>query len=87
MADLTSLLRRVGEIDEAFPLTTGRGDEARHGGSPNQRGRGDRRSLETGGLGRTPRDIYVPDLSIEALRAESRERADPPIRVRTRDFR
>jgi error-prone DNA polymerase len=85
--DLTGMLRRVGEMDEAFPLTTGRGDEARHGGSPDQRGRGDRRNAEGGGLGRRSRDIYVPDLSMEALRAEQEESAAPPIRVKARDFR
>jgi error-prone DNA polymerase len=85
--DLTGMLRRVGEMDEAFPLTTGRGDEARHGGSPDQRGRGDRRNAEGGGLGRRSRDIYVPDLSMEALRAGQEESAAPPIRVKARDFR
>jgi error-prone DNA polymerase len=86
LTDLTDMLRRVGEIDEAFPLSTGRGDEVRQGSGPDQRGRGDPRNVETGELGRKPRDIYVPDLSMNALRAEQEESA-PPIRVRTREFR
>jgi error-prone DNA polymerase len=43
LTDLTPMLRRVGEIDHAFPLTTGRGGEAKHGGSPDQRRRGNPR--------------------------------------------
>ena len=65
--DLSGLLGSVGDRGEAFPLPHGRGDEAKHGGGP------DYRDLNP----RPPkvRDIYIPDLSLEA------------IRVRTRDFR
>jgi error-prone DNA polymerase len=65
--DLSALLGSVGDRGEAFPLPHGRGDEAKHGGGP------DYRDLEP----KSPkvRDIYIPDLSLEA------------IRVRTRDFR
>ena len=48
-----------------FSITHGRGDQVSHGGGPDPR--------ET--LGRKPRDIYVPDLHIDALK------------VKTRDFR
>jgi error-prone DNA polymerase len=54
LADLSGLLRSVGDRDEAFPLFQGRGDEARHGGGP------DPRDL----LGSKPRDIYIPDLRL-----------------------
>jgi len=37
LTDLSDLLRGVGERDEAFVLTHGRGDEARHGGAPDPR--------------------------------------------------
>jgi error-prone DNA polymerase len=46
--DLSELLRSVGQREAAFPLKTGRGDEAKHGGSPDPRGT------------RRPRDIIVP---------------------------
>ncbi len=36
--DLSDLLRSVGARDEPFPFTTGRGDEAKHGGAPDTRG-------------------------------------------------
>ena len=64
LIDLTDLLNSVGSRDEAFPLRQGRGDEMKHGGGPDQRG-----------LGRKPRDMFLPDLRIEG------------IKVRTRDFR
>jgi len=65
--DLSAMLGSVGDRGEAFPLPHGRGDEAKHGGGP------DYRDLDP----RPPkvRDIYIPDLSLEA------------IRLRTRDFR
>ena len=37
LIDLSDLLRSVGERDEPFPLPHGRGDEAKHGGGPDQR--------------------------------------------------
>jgi error-prone DNA polymerase len=66
LTDLSQLLRGVGEREEAFPLPHGQGDEAKNGGGPDQRQ----------ALGRKPRDIYIPDLRIEAA-----------INVKTRDFR
>jgi error-prone DNA polymerase len=56
--DLSHLLRRVGDREEAFVAPSGRGDEAKHGGSADQR--------ETNALGRRPRDIYIPDLRYDA---------------------
>jgi error-prone DNA polymerase len=38
LEDLSDLLRSIGARDEAFPLRTGRGDEAKHGGAPDTRG-------------------------------------------------
>ena len=60
------MLSGVGEREEAFPLPHGRGDEAKKGGGPDPRQ----------ALGQKPRDIYIPDLRIEAA-----------INVKTRDFR
>ena len=65
--NLSALLASVGDRGEAFPLPHGRGDEAKGGGGPDHRDRGPRPPKV--------RDIYIPDLSLEA------------IRVRTRDFR
>jgi error-prone DNA polymerase len=56
LIDLSDLLRSVGECNEPVPVLHGRGDEARHGGVPDQRA-ADR-------LGRKPRDIYIPDLRL-----------------------
>ena len=72
LVDLSALLRQVGERDLVMP--TGRGDEARHGGAPDQRatsrpGRTPQSPLPT------PRDVYCPD------------RPSPGIKVETRDFR
>jgi error-prone DNA polymerase len=53
LTDLSGLLRSVGERDDQpFPLTYGRGDEAKHGGQPDPRERP------------RARDIYVRDLDI-----------------------
>ena len=84
LTDLSDMLRRVGDRpdDEAFPLRAGRGDEAKHGGSPDPR---DDKALrhhpaatepDDTALGRKPRDIYIPDL-----------RLGSGIKVQTRDFR
>ena len=51
LTDLSDLLRGVGERNETFPLTQGRGDEARHGGPPDPR---EKPVTAT-------RDIYVRD--------------------------
>ena len=53
LTDLSDLLHSVGERNEAFPLIQGRGDEAKHGGSPDQREKKVSR----------PRDIYAPDMT------------------------
>ncbi len=86
LIDLSDMLRRVGDRpdDEAFPLRTGRGDEAKHGGSPDQR---DDKALRRhppaepasepeAAFGRKARDIYIPDL-----------RLGSGIKIPTRDFR
>lgn len=52
LTDLTPLLHQVGERELAIP--TGRGDEAKRGGGPDERD----------ALGRRPRDIYIPDLRL-----------------------
>ncbi len=84
LTDLSGLLRGVGQRDEPFPITPGRGDEARHGSAPDPR--------ETKGVGgRTARDIYVRDLRLgsgipdgDAKIAKGITRG---IKVSTRDFR
>jgi error-prone DNA polymerase len=65
LTDLSGLLASIGQRALPFPITHGRGDQVTHGGGPDPR--------ET--LGRKPRDIYVPDIHIDALK------------VKTRDFR
>lgn len=57
LVDLTHLLRTMGDRNEAFPLATGRGDEARRGSGPNYRDK-------EAPLGRKPREIYIPDLRL-----------------------
>jgi error-prone DNA polymerase len=58
LIDLSDLLRGVGDEDvenaEQFPLRSGRGDEAKHGGSPDPRG---------GKTKPPPRDIYSPEFA------------------------
>jgi error-prone DNA polymerase len=68
LIDLSDLLRSVSECDEPFPVPHGQGDEAKHGSGLNQR--------TADGLGRKPRDIYIPDL-----------RLGSEIKVPTRIFR
>jgi error-prone DNA polymerase len=53
LTDLSDLLASVGEQDSPFPLRQGRGDEAKHGGAPDQR-----EPLPA----RPPRDIYPPTM-------------------------
>jgi len=84
LTDLSDLLRSVGQRgDEPFPLTHGRGDEAKHGSTPDTR--------ERGVGGRHPRDIYVRDLrpenngSIPGTKDGGTK--DAGIKVPTRDFR
>jgi len=66
--DLSGALASVGDREAAFPLPHGQGDEFHHC-SPGR----DARDAPPRGV--KPRDIYIPDLSLEA------------IRVKTRDFR
>ena len=59
LEDLSDLLRSVGDRDEPFPLTHGRGDGATHPGATDKRdGPG------AGPGGRPVRDIYVRDLRL-----------------------
>jgi error-prone DNA polymerase len=69
LTDLSAELASVGERNGDFPLPHGRGDQIRHGGSSSP----DSRDLPPRGL--RSRDIYIPDLHIDA------------IKVKTRDFR
>jgi error-prone DNA polymerase len=66
LIDLSGLLRSVGERDEPFPVPHGRGDEVKHGGDPDQRA--------ADGLGRKPRDIYIPDLRLAGQTPEPQRR-------------
>ncbi|HEX7853386.1 MAG TPA: OB-fold nucleic acid binding domain-containing protein [Sphingobium sp.] len=57
--DLSLLLATVGNRDQASaPYPVARADVVRHGMSPNPRDPAERP------LGRTPRDIYIPDLRL-----------------------
>ena len=61
LIDLSALLRTVGDRDDPFPLRTGRGDEAKHGGSP------DARQFR-------PRDIYSPELvTVPGIKVPTRD--------------
>jgi error-prone DNA polymerase len=73
LIDLSEMLRGVGDqgVDQAttpheiFPLRTGRGDEAKHGGSPDPRGGKTRPS---------PRDIYSPDFGpVSGIKVPTRD--------------
>lgn len=63
VSDRTDLLRKVGGLDEAFTIPTGRGDQAKHAGGPDPR--------ETAQL-RKERDIFIPDLHIDTLTVKGR---------------
>ncbi len=66
LIDLSVLLRSVGDRGEDFPLTHGRGDEAKHGGAPDPR--------EGGGVGgRRIRNIYVPDFGTGGIKVPTRD--------------
>ena len=56
------MLASVGEREAAFPLPHGRGDEFHHGSSGH-----DLRDLPTRRA--KPRDIYVPDLHLDTIKA------------------
>ena len=66
--DARALERALQTIDREVEAAKGRADEAKHGGGPDQRA--------ADGLGRKPRDIYIPDL-----------RLGSGIKVPTRSFR
>jgi error-prone DNA polymerase len=62
--DMTAELKTISELDQAFPLVSGRGDEAKGGGSgPDSR---DPKPVAR------PRDIYIPDLHIDTLKSKAR---------------
>ncbi len=63
--DLSNALASIGDRDTAFPLPHGRGDEGHHGGSGT-----DSRSKQPPTV--KPRDIYIPDLTLEGIRLRSR---------------
>jgi error-prone DNA polymerase len=63
--DLSAELRRVSGSDGAFPLTAGRGDEVKHGGSGLD-------SREPRTPVSKPRDMYEPDLNIDNLKLRAR---------------
>ncbi len=59
--DGAGLLASVGDHGDAFPLPHGRGDEVRRSGAPDARRP-------------RARDIYIPDLSLDAVKVKSRSR-------------
>jgi error-prone DNA polymerase len=66
LADLSSELATVGSRDVAFPLSHGRGDQVTHAGGgldPRERSPKDLRT----------RDIYIPELHIEAIKVKARD--------------
>jgi error-prone DNA polymerase len=63
--DLSADLRRVSGIDDEFPLTPGRGDEAKHGGHGLD-------SREPKAPPIKPRNMYVSDLHIDTLTVKAR---------------
>ena len=69
LTDLSDLLRGVGHVEpsaEDFPLRTGRGDEAKHGGAPDAR--------DGHPMGRRPRDIASPPLGpVHGIRVQTRD--------------
>jgi error-prone DNA polymerase len=75
LEDLSGLLRSVGERDEAFPLTHGRGDGVTHPCAPDLR--------DSPGLGARPSERPVRDGDVHHLHP----RPGSGIRVPTRDFR
>jgi error-prone DNA polymerase len=63
--DLSAELKLISGLDTAFPVMSGRGGEAKHGGSG-----GD--SREPKPPISKPRDMYVPDLHIHSLKINAR---------------
>ncbi len=69
LIDLSDLLRGVGDLEgagtEKFPLRSGRGDEAKHGGAPDPRG---------GKTRPAPRDIYAPQIGpVSGIKVPTRD--------------
>jgi error-prone DNA polymerase len=64
VSDLSSDLKRVSGLDDAFPLHSGRGDDAKRGSS----GEDNRDPKQIS----RPRDMYEPDLRIEPLKVKAR---------------
>ncbi|WP_419826226.1 error-prone DNA polymerase [Sphingomonas sp.] len=75
IVDYTDMLRRVGDMD--FQHRTGRGDGARHSGTPD---RGDA-GYKQGGWSPRPRDCYWPP------HADGMDPEDAVVRVKARNFR
>ncbi len=63
LVDLSGLLREVGERDDPVVLPTGRGDEARHCGSPDHRDKPMHK----------PRDIYCPERLSTGIKVQTRD--------------
>jgi error-prone DNA polymerase len=61
IVDLSGELKPVSGLDAAFPMVSGRGDEAKTGG-------GGLDSREAKAPMTRPRDMYVPDLHIDTLK-------------------
>ena len=68
LVDLSGLLRQVGERDDPVILPTGRGDEARHGGSPDVRDKSGREKPI-----HKPRDIYSPERLSNGIKVQTRD--------------
>jgi error-prone DNA polymerase len=64
LADLSTDLATIGSRDAGFPLQHGRGDQVKTSGGP------DSRELPPKGL--RSRDIYTPNLHIDAIKLKSR---------------
>ena len=65
VVNLSADLKLISGLEGSFPLTAGRGDEAKHGGSG-----GDSREPKPPIA--KPRDMYVPDLHIDTLKLKAR---------------
>jgi error-prone DNA polymerase len=60
------MLRKIGGLDEAFTIPSGRGDEAVRGGGAGTDSR------DTNALRHAARDILIPDLHIDTITVKSR---------------
>jgi error-prone DNA polymerase len=65
ITDLSAELKRVSGLDAAFPMVSGRGDEAKTGESGVD-------SREAKAPTMRPRDMYVPDLHIDTIKVKAR---------------